>query len=250
MQGASTAAIDPAVLSALRWWRDAGADTLVEEAPRAWLRASSADAAARPKGEQAPVRPAPAQGEKTKVELPETLPALLDWLRDGSDVPEAAWGRTRILASGDPAAALMILVDIPEPDDVEAGALISGAPGTVFDNMLKAIGHSRASVWLAPLATARPIGGRVATDALKRLADIARHHVRLVAPKWLLVMGDRPAQALLGSRVGEVRGRAHTLDFDGVKVEAHATFHPKLLESQPAYKKQAWADLQLLMKAF
>ena len=164
-----------------------------------------------------------------------------------ADVPEARWGRTRILPAGDPASGLMVLTDMPEPGDAEAGVLMAGELGALFDRMLAAIGRSRSTIWLAPLATLRSVG-RIPQDAGKRLVEIARHHIGLVAPKRLLIMGDLPNRALIGTDWQARRGSLQTVNLGSVEVPAVATFHPRLLLERPAFKAQAWKDLQLLIE--
>ncbi|GAO38375.1 hypothetical protein SCH01S_14_00400, partial [Sphingomonas changbaiensis NBRC 104936] len=184
----------------------------------------------------------PLPGGERVEELPPTLPALLDWMRDSADVPEARWGKTRVLPAGDPRSDLMILIDAPE-----AGELMAGEIGALFDRMLAAIGRDRASIWLAPFATVRPVG-RVPQDVLRRLTAVARHQIGLVAPKRLLIMGDAPSRALLGMEAIPARGKFHSLNLGAATVETVATVHPRLLQERPAFKAQAWKDLQLVMK--
>lgn len=253
MQGVAALPNRDAVASLIGWWREAGVDTLVDDAPRNWL-AKALPPAPRPdpvaqKGDLHAFRPAlqdnPGGGQT--IDLPDTLAGLLEWMRDGDDVPEAKWGRKRILPAGDPASGLMILTDMPEPGDAEAGILLSGEIGALFDRMLAAIGRGRDSIWLAPLASIRSVG-RVPQDASDRLIAIARHQIGLVAPKRLLIMGEQPNKALIGPDWQARRGEIQALDLGHIVVETVSTFHPRLLHDRPAYKKQAWSDLQLLTK--
>jgi uracil-DNA glycosylase len=224
-------------VSALAWWRDAGLETLVADEPRDWL--------AKP----APAAPTPAQPATPTPEapLPETLDALLAWLRDSPDAPEAGWGGARLLPAGDPASGLMILTDVPEIGDAQAGTLIAGELGALFDRMLKAIGRDRGSIWLAPFATVRPVGGLPA-PALPHLTALVRHQIGLVVPRRVLLMGDAPNRALLGAEAARLRGRLHAINLGDRTIEAVATIHPRLLLQRPTLKAEAWKDLQLLMK--
>ena len=244
MEGVSVTGSREAAASLIRWWRDAGVDTLVEDAPRNWLARPAPSAAPAP----APAAKSQPPRASAPASLPGTLDALLAWMRESAEVPEARWGRTRVLPAGDPQSGLMILTDMPEPGDAEAGILMAGELGALFDRMLAAIGRDRASIWLAPFATIRSPGGRVAPDAAKRLAEIALHHIALIAPKRLLIMGDLPNRALIGPDWQTGRGSLQTINLGEGKVEVVATFHPRLLLQRPAYKAQAWKDLQLLMK--
>jgi DNA polymerase len=265
MEGVAALPACDALASLIAWWREAGVDTLVEDTPRDWLGAkpnplpqagegrlrssqgeglNSAPTALTPLAPSGASCPLP---EREREELPPTLPELLAWMRDSADVPEARWGRTRLLAAGDPQSGVMILTDMPEPGDAEAGRLLAGEVGDLFDRMLAAIGRSRETIWLAPIASIRSIG-RVPPEAAERLVEIARHQIRLVAPKRLLIMGETPNKALIGADWQSRRGGYHMLNFDGVEVAAVPTFHPRLLHKSPAFKKEAWLDLQLLMK--
>lgn len=254
MQGVHAFPQGETAASLIRWWRDAGVDTLVEDAPRGWL---SAQTPAHPntategfpsvrEAERPQISPPlPSQGRSG--ELPDTLDGLLAWMRSSADIPEARWGRKRLLPAGNFQSDLMILIDAPDRGDADAGRLLSGSVGELFDKMLAAIGRDRSSIWLASFASIRPVG-RVPQDVFRRMGDVARHHIGLIAPKRLLIMGDAPNRSLLGADVIASRGSLHPLNLGPVMVEAVSTFHPRLLDERPAYKTQAWKDLQLLMK--
>ena len=180
--------------SALEWWRDAGVDMLVDDAPRDWFAAPTATAPSPiPVARQA----VPASPPVAPDALPATLAALLEW-RMGADAPEAGWSGISIAASGPVDAAIMILVDCPDREDGPAATMLSGTPGRLFDRMLAAIGVSRETVHIAAVCARRPAAGRVDPTIEARLAAIARHHVRLVAPKRLLLLGNAASRAILG----------------------------------------------------
>ncbi|HEV2816751.1 MAG TPA: uracil-DNA glycosylase family protein [Allosphingosinicella sp.] len=212
--------------SALQWWEEAGVDTIVGEAPRDWLNPRAKGAAAA----EAP--PAP---------LPDTLAALQDWLAESPDLPFATPAAVRALPAGDPAAGLMVLVDMPAAD----GGLLSGEAGLLFDRMLGAIGRTRETVYLAALSPIRTPSGAIDEKNAARLAEVARRHVALAAPKAVLLFGDICGKALVGAPVAGARARWH--EIAGIKTLV--TIRPEKLLTQPALKALAWADLQMLMEA-
>ncbi len=75
-------------------------------------------------------------------------------------------------------------------------------------------------------------------------AEIARRHIRLAKPKRLLLLGDGPAQALLGRPLPRARGHVHKVE----GIRAVVTFHPRQLVNQASNKSLAWKDLLLLME--
>lgn len=221
--------------SALEWWRDAGVDTLVDEAPRDWFAQ--------------PAAPSPAAAARPEANglLPEDWDAFLTW-RGGDAAPEAGWAGPGVLASGPIDAAVMVLADVPDREDCAAGKLLTGEAGRLFDRMLQAIGLERQSVHLVSVCAKRPAAGRVSRTDEARLGEVARHHVALIAPKRLLLLGDAASRALLGTSVLQARGRLHAVDLTSGGLEAVTTFHPRFLLENPGRKREAWVDLQLLVR--
>jgi uracil-DNA glycosylase len=217
--------------SALDWWEEAGVDTIVGETPRDWLNP------------QAKTAPAPA--EPPLAPLPDTLEALREWLATSADLPFATPSARRAAPQGDPASGLMILVDMPSAD----GGLLSGEAGALFDRMLAAIGRGRDSIYLAPLSPIRTPTGAIDDKSAARLAEIARRHAGLAAPKALLLFGDICGKALVGAAVAGARARWHEISTQAGPIKTLVTIRPEKLLTQPALKALAWADLQMLREA-
>ena len=213
-------------VSVLDWWRDAGVDVLVDDVPRDWLARTPTPA------------PVAVAAPQPSAVLPDTLAAFAAW-RVGPDAPEGAGG---VFAEGDPAADLMVVGDCPDDD-----AVIGDTAGRLFDRMLAAIGLDRDRVYLTALTTKRPLGGRIAPEAMPRLAELLRHHVAIAAPKRLLLLGQAPSRALIGTDVASSPRNLHAINLESGTVDAVASLHPRFLIEKPVMKAQAWRDLQLLM---
>ncbi|MBB3878504.1 uracil-DNA glycosylase [Sphingomonas pseudosanguinis] len=243
-----TAPLDSALAaSLLDWWHDAGVDLLVEDAPRDWMAepVQPVTFAPTPLTPAAPRTAAPVMAPAPTL-LPDTLAAFLEW-RLSDAAPEASWDGVSLTATGPADAALMVLVDCPDRDDGEAGQILSGAPGRLFDRMLAAIGQSRDTVHLASVCARRPLAGRTPADLETRLADIARHHVGLIRPRGLLLLGNAASRAVLGTELTSARGHLHAVDHKNGKSQAIASFHPRFLIEKPMAKAESWKDLQLLI---
>lgn len=231
------------IASTLDWWRAAGVDALIDEAPRNWLAAATAPETATPRdtkrGETVIARP-PAPP------LPDSLEAFNQW-RISDAAADAHWGSVRLGAQGKADSGVMVLIDLPDRSDETAGMLISGPAGILFDRMLAAIGMDRASICLAPLAITRPATGRIPMESEADLARLALHHIGLVAPRRLLLIGNAASRAILGADAASLRGNLHAVNHKGATLKAVTSFHPRFLLERPAAKAEAWKDLQLLI---
>lgn len=234
MLGAQTSAID----SYLGWWRDAGLADAVADQPCDWFaQATSPRAAERPLPRAAD---AGAQVQAPAAPLPDTLAAFDAWLASSPDVPGANWS-ARCLPSGEARCRVMLLSDVPDAEDIAAGSLFAGGAGRLLDAILAAIGESRASVRLGSLSVTRPVAGRIAPPDAAALAMIARHHIALVRPRNLILLGQQTQQLL-----GEIQPDVNQ---DGTTMVTIATHHPRLLLERPSIKRQAWDQLKSLRES-
>jgi DNA polymerase len=226
-----------AVASALEWWRDAGVDMLVEDDVRDWL-ARTPPPAAPAAAELAVAAPA--------VEaLPDTLEAFVEW-RMSDAAPEAGWHMPRFAPTGPADAEWVFVTDVPEAEDSEM--LMSGPAGRLLDRMLAAIGLRRESVHLLPLAWARPLTGRIAPDDEARLIELARHHLSLLRPQKLFLLGQSASRVLDETNGDSLTNPIRAVNHFGGKTLAVASFHPRFLLERPAAKGEAWKHLLLLSR--
>jgi uracil-DNA glycosylase len=220
-----------AAISYLRWWSDVGVDSVVGDAPYDWL------------GVAKPAKTAPTpMAEAPKPQL-QTLEALIDHLMAGN-IPEAGPANRRLRPTGNPASGLMILADFPDASDIEASRPLSDP---IFDKMLEAIGRTRETAYIAFLCPGRPLTGRIADDSLEALADLARRHIALIAPKQLWLIGTAASRAILGIDDARARGNLHHVNHDGITMDAIATAHPRMFDGSKSRKAAAWAEMQRLI---
>jgi len=220
--------------SALAWWLDAGVDVLVQEEPRDWLKTPA------PKP-QAIVSEAP-----PNVVQPthDTLADLQNWLSGSMQLPLASATAKRLLPHGPENAAIMLLSDAHTFEDSAAGQPIGGEAWELAKRMLAAIRIPVDQAYSASLSCLHVPGAKMSPAEREACAEIALKHIRLAKPKRLLLLGDGPAQALLGKPLPQARGHVHKIE--GVRTVA--TFHPRALINQPSNKSLAWKDLLLLME--
>ncbi|HEU0311088.1 MAG TPA: uracil-DNA glycosylase [Sphingomicrobium sp.] len=215
--------------SLVGWWLEAGVDVAIGESPRDWLGRMPAPAA----------MPAPASNLGGK---PANLAEFQHWLAVAPGLPMDRPGAIRIAPSGNEAAKIMLLSDLPAREDAAEGMPIGGEAWALTKRMLAAIGMGADEAYVTSLSPFHSPGARF-NGELDACAAIARDHVRLARPERLLLLGDAPARALLGEPLTRARGRVHRVE----GIRAVATFHPRWLLQRPSDKALAWRDLLLLM---
>jgi uracil-DNA glycosylase family 4 len=223
--------------SALAWWLEAGVDAAVQEEPRDWLK----PVAARPQAKPAP-EPAPAPNVAQPTH--QTLAELQDWLASTTQLPLASAAARRIMPQGPENAPIMLITEAPTLEDFAAGQPIGGDSWELAKRMLAAIRIPADEAYSASLSCFHVPGAKMSATDREACAGIARRHIQLAKPKRLLLLGDGPAQALLGKPLPQARGHVHKVE--GVRTVA--TFHPRALINQPSNKSLAWKDLLLLME--
>lgn len=218
--------------SYLGWWRDAGFDAAAGEMPHDWLATKPVPAS------RVDVAPIPA--------LPASHGAFVDWLMT-AELPEAGPPAQRLKPAGDPASDLMILVDFPDRADLAEGRPFAGMLAPLFELMLAAIGRTRATTYIAALCPGRPLTGWLSDETVAALAATARHHVGLVAPRQLWLMGGAASRAILGIGDARAKGRLHNVNLVCGNVDVIATAHPRMFEDSKTRKAAAWAEMQRLL---
>lgn len=149
-----------------------------------------------------------------------------------------------VFGVGSHTADLMIIGEAPGAEEDRRGEPFVGRAGKLLDEMLRAIGQTRDSVFIANILKCRPPGNR---DPLPEESSACRDYllrqIALVAPKLILAVGRIAAQQLLetDAPLGKLRGQKHYLA-DG-QVPVVVTYHPAYLLRSPSQKRTAWQDL-------
>lgn len=177
----------------------------------------------------------------------------LDWgeLREcvsGCTRCELSSSRTQtVFGVGDQQANWMIIGEAPGAEEDRRGEPFVGRAGKMLDEMLRAIGQSRSSVFIANILKCRPPNNRDPKPSeAAACRDYLERQIALVQPKIILAVGKIAAQNLLGSDepVGRMRGQTHSLN--GIPLVV--TYHPAYLLRSPSQKRKSWDDLCLALR--
>jgi uracil-DNA glycosylase family 4 len=158
-------------------------------------------------------------------------------------------GQTRtkfVYGVGNPDADLMFVGEAPGADEDRFGEPFVGRAGKLLDQILVAMKLSREQVYIANILKCRPPGNRdPLPDEMNKCFPYLREQIHLVRPRLLCALGRIAGQALLQTTtpLGKLRGRWH--EYEGVPMLV--TYHPAALLRFQQYKKDTWADMQLIM---
>ena len=231
---AATAEIDDAVKAAF-FAKSAPAARAATPAPRVSVAAAPAATSAQ----EPPPIPVPESGD--------TLEAIAGEIGACSRCSLAAT-RTNVVPGVGNAAGpdVMFIGEAPGADEDAQGLPFVGRAGQLLTKMIEAMGYTRDQVFIANILKCRPPGNRTPTpQEMEVCIPFLLRQVRIVRPKTIVALGATAVKGLLRTNQGinSLRGRWH--DFNGIPLMP--TFHPAYLLRMPVAKRDAWADLKLVL---
>src|SRR5712692_4836262 len=157
-------------------------------------------------------------------------------------------GRKQIVFGvGSPRAELMFIGEAPGADEDEQGEPFVGRAGQLLNNMIKAMGLQRRDVYIANIIKCRPPGNRTPErDECETCSPFLMRQIAVIQPKVIVALGAVAAKTLLAINAPMAELRGHWYDFRGTKLAV--TYHPAFLLRDPRQKKEAWKDLQMVMR--
>ncbi|HEY5927459.1 MAG TPA: uracil-DNA glycosylase [Kofleriaceae bacterium] len=151
-----------------------------------------------------------------------------------------------VFGVGDEHAPLMFVGEAPGEQEDKRGEPFVGPAGELLDKMIDAMGWSRQTVYINNILCCRPPGNRnPQPDEVAACKPFLEARIASIAPRIIVALGRPAANTLLGTDapISALRGKFH--DRHGIKVMP--TFHPAYLLREPDRKRDAWADLKLVI---
>jgi uracil-DNA glycosylase len=157
-------------------------------------------------------------------------------------------GRTNLVFGvGNVNADLMFVGEGPGADEDAKGEPFVGRAGQLLNNMISAMGIKREDVYIANVVKCRPPSNRTPEkDECDTCSPFLMRQIDVIKPKVIVALGAVAAKNLLAvnDSMSNLRGRWY--DFRDSKLLV--TYHPAYLLRDPRQKKEAWKDLQMVMK--
>ena len=239
-------------------------ETLTVEFPRARKRATQSTHSTKA---PAPLSPSFNQEPSPMMTTAQKTTALEELAQTIRNCSRCPLGSTRIHAvpgEGNVDADLMFVGEGPGFDEDRQGRPFVGRAGQLLDKMIAAMGLKREEVFIANIAKCHPMTDPLhpekhGNDRAPNATEIAccrkylEQQISIICPKYIVALGGVSAKALIADAksLGALRGKFYDLSLDSVSlprpVKILATFHPAALLRNPGWKKDAWADLQMVM---
>lgn len=255
----------------LAFWRDAGVDEAIEDAPVDRYAASAAAQAARPTAASAAAQAAkaappaaattaaPAAASRRVAEPPLISPAAVPLespaaVEDARATAAAATtlaelkaaieafegcalkrtAKNTVFGDGNPDTRVMVIGEAPGADEDRLGKPFVGVSGQLLDRMLNCIGLDRQSgFYITNILPWRPPGNRTPTSGEIALClPFIERHIALVQPKVLILAGGVAAKTLFQTSEGIMKLRGRWFDYRPATLEQGV---PTVAIFHPAY---------------
>ena len=153
----------------------------------------------------------------------------------------------------------MFIGEAPGADEDQQGEPFVGRAGQLLNNMIKAMGLEREQVYIANIIKCRPPNNRTPErDECETCSPFLMRQIAVIKPKVIVALGAVAAKSLLAinDSMSNLRGRwydfrpagARSNDPTWTSAKLAVTYHPAFLLRDPRQKKEAWKDLQMVMK--
>src|SRR5437899_1998472 len=176
--------------------------------------------------------------------------ALTDILADIGDCTRCRLhkGRTKLVFGvGNVNADIMFVGEGPGADEDVQGEPFVGRAGQLLNNMIAAMGLKRSDVYIANVVKCRPPQNRTPEkDECDTCSPFLMRQIEVIRPKVIVALGAVAAKNLLAVNESMANLRGRWYDFKGARLVV--TYHPAYLLRDPRQKKEAWKDLQMVMK--
>ena len=200
----------------------------------------------------------------TKTQKEAALQELAEKIKNCLRCPLGSTRLNAVPGEGNVNADLMFVGEGPGFDEDRQGRPFVGRAGQLLDKMILAMGLTREQVYIANIAKCHPMidplhPDKHGNDRAPNAGEIAccrkylEQQIAIICPKYIVALGGVSAKALIADAksLSALRGQFYDLRLDSVSlprnVQILATFHPAALLRNPGWKKDAWADLQLVM---
>lgn len=158
-----------------------------------------------------------------------------------------------VFGEGSATAAVMFVGEAPGEQEDRTGRPFVGRAGQKLDDMIRAMGLSRESVYIANVLKSRPPDNRTPLrHEVEQCGPYLAEQVRIIRPTVIVALGGPATKLLLATEEGITRLRGIWSEYDAgdCRIPVMPTFHPAYLlrNYTPEVRKMVWSDLQQVLE--
>jgi DNA polymerase len=228
------------ILNDLKWQIEAGIDEVISETPMRFYEDNIIK-------------------ENKKTE--NTSPANLDQLMNLNDLYEYLSSsiecelqnisKNSIKIQGNLNSKIMIITNIPSPEEDKEGKVLIGKNYNLFINILSSINLSLDSLCFTPIIPWKTPGERELNEnEIELLLPFIKKQIEIIKPRILIFLGADPIKYILQKDTGILNSRGSFLDYTygDSTISCLPILTPDFLIRRPEYKRETWNDLIILSK--
>jgi DNA polymerase len=184
---------------------------------------------------------------------------LCDLEKKISSCVKCRLGKTRIkfvFGEGNPEAELMFVGEGPGYDEDHQGRPFIGRAGQLLTKIIESTGFKREEVFIANLVKCHPMkepsdpekrgnDRPPAPDEIQECLPYLEKQISIIHPRIICALGSYSAKTLLATEEGISTLRGHFTLRNGILVMP--TYHPAALLRNPAWKKEVWHDMKMII---
>lgn len=151
-----------------------------------------------------------------------------------------------VIGSGNENADIVFCGEAPGRNEDEQGLPFVGKSGEKLTQIINLLGYHRQDVYILNVIKCRPTGNRnPTTKEIKICLPFLKKQLKLISPKFLILLGAIPFKALLGEQ-GLMKKHGQWYKYNNIPTMP--LYHPAFLLRSPDRCKDTWEDIQELQK--
>ena len=144
---------------------------------------------------------------------------------------------------------IMIITNIPSPEEDKEGKVLVGKSYDLFINILSSINLSLDSICYTPVIPWKTPGERDLNEVeIDLLLPFVKKQIEIINPKILIFLGADPLKYILQKDNGILNSRGSFLNYknNDSTISCLPILAPDFLLRRPEYKRETWNDLIML----
>ena len=225
-------------LDDLKWQIEAGIDEAISDSPLNFFEDST-------KKENKKIE----NISSTNLDQLKNFNDLYEYLANSIDCELKNISKNLNKIQGNLNSKIMIITNIPSPEEDKEGKVLVGKSYDLFINILSSINLSLDSICYTPVIPWKTPGERDLNEVeIDLLLPFVKKQIEIINPKILIFLGADPLKYILQKDNGILNSRGSFLNYknNDSTISCLPILAPDFLMRRPEYKRETWNDLIML----